>query len=326
MFQDGGISSPKFGQQIIRLFNEAGFNKKFAEDNFDSIEEQDWSDDLLFLNVQKYLISSGPSYYVKTLAKKYSIPIENVLCSNYSFGSDGKLNSCKAVNSDQKRNFVNLKARKHFLSIGVGDSPTHDGAFLSECDIGILTIQYPGYLYAESLSSVISIITKLSRHTTSVPRSAPSAFIGSSVENLGWAEALHQKIDRICEPTIWTDGIFKASKTNIENLECSLSEFDFAIFIMSPDDVAIVRGTQKPAIRDNIIFELGLFMGRLGRRRCLLLYPRSNKPELPSDLDGVVMLDYVSNRSEEQASAALTPAAKEIKQIISDLGCRGYKL
>ena len=95
---------------------------------------------------------------------------------------------------------------------------------------------------------------------------------------------------------------------------------------MAPDDTTTIRGTAIPAVRDNVIFELGLFMGRLGRNRCFLVYPRNERPNLPSDLSGIVMVDYDDGRILTNPSAALTPAATALKRSITELGCRSFRL
>ncbi len=39
------------------------------------------------------------------------------------------------------------------------------------------------------------------------------------------------------------------------------------------DDVVNFRGENRPAVRDNVLFELGLAMGRLGRERVFYMLP-----------------------------------------------------
>jgi predicted nucleotide-binding protein len=49
---------------------------------------------------------------------------------------------------------------------------------------------------------------------------------------------------------------------------------------------------KKPSPRDNVIFELGLFMGALTRTRTFVLAPSQVDLKIPSDLLGVTFLRY----------------------------------
>ena len=91
---------------------------------------------------------------------------------------------------------------------------------------------------------------------------------------------------------VWTDDIFVASKTSIESLEAELIKADFAILVLAPDDRIFSRGHDSDAPRDNVIFELGLFMGALTRQRTFFVKPRGMDIKIPSDLFGVTPLEY----------------------------------
>lgn len=60
----------------------------------------------------------------------------------------------------------------------------------------------------------------------------------------------------------------------------------FALALLSPDDAC---GEKKRA-RQNVIFEMGYFVGKLGRERVRALY--HSDVELPSDLHGVLYITY----------------------------------
>ena len=66
----------------------------------------------------------------------------------------------------------------------------------------------------------------------------------------------------------------------------------FAVVVLTPDDEGHLKGQAKearPRARQNVIFELGYFIGRLGRRNvCALHQPGV---ELPSDFAGVVYVE-----------------------------------
>jgi predicted nucleotide-binding protein len=145
-------------------------------------------------------------------------------------------------------------------------------------------------------------------------------FIISSTEALALARAIQNAFE--CDPfhvTVWTDGVFRASWYPIESLEQQLDSSDFAVAIASPDDVVESRGKSATIARDNVIFELGLFIGRLGRKRSLLLEPRGEEVRLPSDLSGITTIPYKWVPGNELA-ATLGPACNKLRDIINDLG------
>jgi predicted nucleotide-binding protein len=145
-------------------------------------------------------------------------------------------------------------------------------------------------------------------------------FIISSAEALPIARAIENAFEY--DPfnvTVWTDGVFKASWYPIESLEEQLDRSDFAIAIASPDDVVESRGKSAETARDNVIFELGLFIGRLGRKRSFLLEPRGEEVKLPSDLSGITTIPY-RPASDRDPAAVLGPACNKIREIINDMG------
>ena len=107
----------------------------------------------------------------------------------------------------------------------------------------------------------------------------PRLFIGSSKESLNISYAAQQNLYNDAEITVWTQGVFQPSKTNLESLLKQLISCDFGIFIFSPDDILSIREEKNQAVRDNVIFELGLFVGHIGKDRCFILIP-DNSGEL----------------------------------------------
>ena len=69
---------------------------------------------------------------------------------------------------------------------------------------------------------------------------------------------------------VWKDGIFGPGGIAFDSLAQSAGRADFAAFVISPDDTVLSRHKEHIAPRDNVIFELGLFMGVLDRKRVVL--------------------------------------------------------
>ena len=149
----------------------------------------------------------------------------------------------------------------------------------------------------------------------------PALFIASSSENLDLASAMQESLEHVAEVTVWNQDVFKLSRYNIESLVDALEASDFGVFIFTPQDVVNIRGVEKLAVRDNVLFELGLFIGKLGRDRCFIVLPRGNGEDvhLPSDLLGITPALYEPNRQDKNLVASLGPATTKIIRQIRDL-------
>lgn len=124
--------------------------------------------------------------------------------------------------------------------------------------------------------------------------SKPRVFIGSSVEGLTIAEHIQLGLDHHAECELWSQGVLGLSGGTLDSLCKAAAEFDFAILILTADDLVQKRGVQGNSPRDNVLFELGLFMGALGRDRTFGVYRRDQRPDLPSDLAGITLADFAS--------------------------------
>lgn len=109
---------------------------------------------------------------------------------------------------------------------------------------------------------------------------------------------------------------------SLEALEKVVAESDFGVAVaMFEDIVETARGDRTPTMRDNVLFELGMFMGRLGRKRSILVYPQQKGLKLPSDLHGLTPASYVPG-DEADLAARLGPVCTEIRKVVRQFGVR----
>ncbi len=132
--------------------------------------------------------------------------------------------------------------------------------------------------------------------------SKPRLFIGSSVEGLPVARAIKSELDYEMEVTIWSQGVFKLSHSPLEDLSSVLENSDFASFVFLPEDKLEIRGESTTTVRDNVVFELGLFYGKLGRDRVSFIKPRGYDFHLPTDLTGVTGGEFEYPNTNMQSS------------------------
>jgi predicted nucleotide-binding protein len=94
-------------------------------------------------------------------------------------------------------------------------------------------------------------------------------------------------------------------------LEQAAQSSDFAVLVFTADDSLRSRGKKHAAPRDNVVFELGLFMGASRRERTFMVVEKSKGIKFPSDLHGVTYLGFSRNRK--------SVFVKDIKDICAEI-------
>ena len=124
-------------------------------------------------------------------------------------------------------------------------------------------------------------------------KSKPRVFLVSSSEA---GELLNQLSVHIsagdwCLVRPWNLSTFEPGKSFLNSLTDNTRDVDFAVILYTGDDRTRSRDTAQPAPRDNVIFELGFFIARLGPERVIVVSPR-DIPKIPSDYFGYRVLTY----------------------------------
>jgi len=113
----------------------------------------------------------------------------------------------------------------------------------------------------------------------------------------GHDESLKQSVARLVgavelEPIILHEQP-NAGRTIIEKFE-EHSDVEYAIVLLTPDDEGHLKKEPKSALKDrarqNVILELGYFIGKLGRDRVCAVYV--DGVELPGDMSGVLYTPF----------------------------------
>ncbi|MEW6672839.1 MAG: TIR domain-containing protein [Thermodesulfobacteriota bacterium] len=149
----------------------------------------------------------------------------------------------------------------------------------------------------------------------------PILFIGSSRESLPIVEALvdgWKSSPFIVRP--WTGGVFTPSQFPIDDLAKQLSACDFAALVLGPDDQVLSRGITSNAPRDNMLFELGLFIGAIERARTLFIIPADADIKIPTDILGLNPLRFLSRTG--SLADNVVPVCTDIAALIQRIGPR----
>jgi hypothetical protein len=149
-------------------------------------------------------------------------------------------------------------------------------------------------------------------------------FVASSSERIAAAERVADVLriagqdgptSPLLDVKVWDKGVFNFSASYIESLEQELDRADFAVVIQTADDAGNVRNKAVNLPRDNVIFELGLFIGRLGRRRCFFFVDGDSTTKLVSDLSGVKSVEfYDKSPNPEVGRYSLRAQARSVRK------------
>lgn len=169
--------------------------------------------------------------------------------------------------------------------------------------------------HLDALDRLFAQSGNLIRRRGVAKRRLPKVFIGSSTEGLRVANTLRRLLKGEVAAVVWNqDTVFGLGTATLEALEQAVSNYDFGIFAFTPDDQLQSRGESKRVARDNVIFELGLFIGKLTRQRAFIVHPSKKVIELPSDLLGITTAAYDPNKS--NLTEALKPACRKIRTAV----------
>jgi Prokaryotic STING domain/CAP12/Pycsar effector protein, TIR domain len=142
----------------------------------------------------------------------------------------------------------------------------------------------------------------------------PRIFIGSSSEARPIAELVFNELSGFAECKIWYKQ-FDLGNSAYEDLVNKLSLYDYGILIGTADDNTTSRGTRRVSPRDNIVFEFGLFSGRLGRQRTFLMAESGLK--LPSDVNGITLPFFPSAKTKPSSGSTTRQAVLKQKKAIA---------
>jgi predicted nucleotide-binding protein len=140
-------------------------------------------------------------------------------------------------------------------------------------------------------------LARLVRFVSAQPQRADPEFPGVFVVH-GRDSETRETVARLLHvlrlnPILLFERVSSGSITVIEKLE-KYADVSSAVVLLTPDDVGALHGSElQPRARQNVIFELGYFVSRVGRKNVFALYKEG--VELPSDYHGVLYIPIDPN-------------------------------
>ena len=149
----------------------------------------------------------------------------------------------------------------------------------------------------------------------------PEIAIFSSKTLIPIAEAIRDNLKHQFTVTPWTEGFFRSNEIALNTFLKKLLCFDAAVVVLGADDLreSVSAGGAKEWVpRDNVIFELGACMSRLGTQKVFFVVPESPVVLLPSYFKGFGPLSY-EQRADGNLPAAVGSACTAIKTQFAQL-------
>lgn len=199
---------------------------------------------------------------------------------------------------------LNFKNRHYSLMIFGSNTPTSSFIQAYKKDMAITVKELEILLEEENEDTINEIITLENNKSIN----SKKIFIVHGRDNIKKYELSCFLYEQGLEPIILHEQV-NNGQTIIEKIEKNSTDIACAIILLTPDDEGKLRDSNSPLktrARQNVIFEAGYFMGKLGRNRTIIL---SGVEETMSDIDGIVYIDINNYKS------ALLKELKELNLI-----------
>lgn len=141
----------------------------------------------------------------------------------------------------------------------------------------------------------------------------PQIFVGSSGTGLPVADIVKNELMAYGDAYLWTQGdLWEPNESTFDNLLRMSGFFDFGVFVATPDDFTITsKKEENYEARDNVILEMAMFVGSLGKRKSFLLV--ENGVDKPTDFNGIYMPQFDRTKPD-----TVIAATKQIGKIITE--------
>jgi CheY-like chemotaxis protein len=116
---------------------------------------------------------------------------------------------------------------------------------------------------------------------------------------------------RFPDPIVLRD-MASQGRTLIEKIESYSRVIDLVFVLLTPDDQVLTDETERPLryrARQNVVFEMGYFLGILGRSAGRVIILHKENVELPSDILGMIHIDITNG---------ISTAAGKIKREVAE--------
>ena len=189
-------------------------------------------------------------------------------------------------------------------------------AHITESNFFLLTDQYPQLW--RNFARVIAYRLRDESLRIRPRNPVPKLFISALPESVSIARHLQNRLahDDIIV-TIFSDTIFEPSDNAFNSFLDEAGQSDFCAFVFSSDAPVFNRKGLQSVVRDNIVFEIGLFIGVVGRNRTFLIKPSQLDIKIPTRLFSLKVFEYQADPGKSLESVLISPSNQLRDQIFS---------
>lgn len=154
-------------------------------------------------------------------------------------------------------------------------------------------------------------------------------FSSGKVAKSGVTNAIRDELKKFgFAVTPWTEGFFPENEIALNRFLKQLLCFDAALVVLGNDDIRLdpaQADKQQHVPRDNVIFELGACMARLGPKKTFIVRPESPEVVLPSYFHGVGgHLTYETGRADSNWNAAVGSACNSVANLFDNFDSNSF--
>ena len=123
-------------------------------------------------------------------------------------------------------------------------------------------------------------------------------FVGCSADSVQDAKMIALFLQNAFSVEPWWDNVRRPSHHFLEDLEGALSRCDLAVLVATPGEIEGESGQSFVTLRDSLLVQYGVFVGRLGRKRVFVVATNPVDMRLPADLSGI---GYLAPRADSES-------------------------
>lgn len=143
-------------------------------------------------------------------------------------------------------------------------------------------------------------------------------FICSSTPALDVALTLKNSLSKDFIVNTWRENTFQLGYHHLDSIIKASANYNFVLLVLTPDVVQTFNNNTSTSVKDNILFEMGFFIGVFGRERTFFIVQNQDDFKLPSYVAGINCTDFIKPTEPDLLETSLHKCCVHIKNAINE--------